>query len=80
MKLDPRVIEFSEKLVALMKEYGADFEIREELSGYEIYADGMDINLTFMKDRAFDGYGTLSIDGKHIDAADITKVIEGLSK
>ena len=80
MKLDPRVIEFSEKLVALMKEYGADFEIREELSGYEIYADGMDINMTFMKGRAFDGYGTLSIDGKYIDATDITKVIEGLSK
>ena len=80
MKPDPRIIEFGEKLVALMKEYGADFELREETSGYETYADGMDINLTFMKDRAFDGYGTLSIDGKYIDATDITKVIEGLSK
>jgi len=69
---DPRLVEFTEKLAALMEEYGTEFEVTEETSNWETYASGISIEVGHYKDE-YNGSRFVDIGTKYINPSDIRR-------
>ena len=68
---DPRLVEFTEKLAALMEEYGAEIEVTEESSGWEgSYASGISIEIGHYKDE-YAGTRFVDIETRYINPSDV---------
>lgn len=71
---DPRLVEFTEKLAALMDEYGAEFEVLEETSNWETYASGLSIEVG--SSGEYEGARYVEVDTKFVYPNDIRKSLK----
>lgn len=68
---DPKLVEFTEKLAALMEEYGAEFEVLEETSNWETYASGVSIEVSGTGE--YEGARYVEVDTKFVNPSDIRR-------
>ncbi len=81
IEYDPKLVEFTEKLTALMEEYDAQFEVLEETVNWETRACGLAIEV---KDSG-ENISRLEIDTRPpryltVYANDVAEVVENMDK
>lgn len=74
-QFDPRLVEFAEKLAALMAEYDASFEVTEETTNWETYASGVTIEVSHVGE--YDGPKFFDIDSRYIHSSDVKRALRG---
>lgn len=68
-KYDPKLVEFTEKLAALMREYKVTIEINEETSNWQTYASGITLEVDHGDEYA--GQRHVDVESRYIDASDV---------
>jgi len=68
-KYDPKLAEFTEKLAALMAEYGATIEVTDECRNWETYATGVSIEVAGSGE--YEGQRFTDIEVVYINHSDI---------